>query len=157
MSSKRLTSDFIHIGRRRVGPNAGAEKRRKGLHNRLNRAVFYTLIGSLLQYSCLFISRPVNNPPASISVILHLSLTLSPFPHPDFLTVLLFITFSQRALTRVFPPSHLPLIRDPIPSVTFSFSGLSRGHLILSLPPVIPSLLQSFSLTRHHSEYPPRF
>lgn len=44
-----------------------------------DRAIFYALIGSLLQWSRSFISWPVNDAPVSISVILHSSLAIPPF------------------------------------------------------------------------------
>lgn len=149
VSSKCLTSDFIRISQRRVGPNCRAEKRRRGATHWLNGAMFYTLIGSLLQCSCLFISRPVNNLPASVSVILHLSLTPPP---PDFLTVLLFITCSLNVLLQesfhpvIFPSS------GPNTLCNLSFSGLSTRHLIFFFTSRHCFSFPKFFLARHHSE-----
>lgn len=107
-----------------------------------------SLIGSLLQSSCLFISRPVNNLPDSISVTLHLSFTLSPFPHHDFLIKgSSLISFLRYALTGIFPASHPPLIclwyllQPTYFSLLFAISTLGKSPKSASQP----QLFQPFS------------
>lgn len=158
VSSKCLTSDFIRISQRRVGPNCRAEKRRRGATHWLNGAMFYTLIGSLLQCSCLFISRPVNNLPASVSVILHLSLTPPPLLilSQCFCSLLVLSMCSYKSLSTQSSSPH----PDLIPSVTSPFPGYQPDILFFSSPPVIASLFQSFSspaTTLNNPHPPPHF
>lgn len=103
-----------------------------------------SLIGSLLQSSCLFISRPVNNLPDSISVILHLSFTLSPFPHHEFLIKgSALISLLRYALTGIFPASRLPPIRLRCLLQPTYFS-LLPCNLISFAPKAIPPQLFFF-------------
>lgn len=125
----------------------------------LSGAMFDTLIGSLLQCSCLFISRPVNNLPASISVILHLSLTLSPIhllPSSWFSHKALHFFLSLRSYKNLSTESS-SLHPSLIPSVTFSHSRLITQASFSFITSRHPFSFPKSFLTHRCSEYYPLF
>lgn len=94
-----------------------------------DRAIFYALIGSLLQWSRSFISWPVNDAPVSISVILHSSLAIPPF-------IRLPVLSSQSTYVQIFFYIYIRLSSYKDPSAKSFFPHLSVIHPVTCFFPL---------------------